>query len=78
MRNLNYTIINIFPIGNNCSVTIEGSGTGLKNGMTVYDDENIAHQVLSVAMVNEREKNSIGETTTVLIKGLINSENIHV
>lgn len=74
---MNYKIINIFPIGSNSSVTIEGLGVGLKNNMTVYDDNNIAHQVLSVAMVNRREESDIEETTTILVKGLIDSKNIH-
>ena len=46
--------------------------------MTVYDDNNVAHQLLSVAMENREEESDIGETTTILIKGLIDSENIHL
>ncbi len=72
-----YNVINIYPVCGNSSVTIEGSGAGLKNDMTVYDDKNIAHQILSVAMVNEREERGIGETTTILIKGTIDSKNIY-
>ncbi len=75
---MSYKIINIFPVGSNSSVTIKGPGTGLKNNMTVYDDNNVAHQLLSVAMENREEESDIGETTTILIKGLIDSENIHL
>lgn len=73
-----YTVLDIFTIGNNTSVTVEGSGNGLKNNMIVTSAEGIQHELLSVAMVSGQPPSERRKTTTVLIKGKFNSETISI
>lgn len=69
---MKYKVLDIFPIGMNTSVTIEGNGEGLSNGMDIKDSDEKLYHLITVAMISSEEKNK----TVVLIKGKFNSENI--
>lgn len=67
-----YNVLDIFPIGNNTSVTIKGNGNGLKNNVMVTDENEKKYKLLSVAFVSGQSK--INKTTTILIEGKFNSK----
>lgn len=67
-----YKVLDIFPIGQNSSVTIEGNGKGLQNGITIKDSLGTSHKLISVAMISGEKAG----TTTLLIEGKFNSETI--
>ena len=71
-----YKVLDVFPIGNNTSVTIEGHGEGLKNHMDVISAEGKTYRLLSVAMVSGQPEDESGKTTTVMIEGSFNSKTI--
>ena len=67
-----YNVLDIFPIGNNTSVTIKGNGNGLKNNVMVTDENEKNYKLLSVAFVSGQSE--INKTTTILIEGKFNSK----
>lgn len=69
---MTYKVLDIFPIGTNTSVTIEGNGEGLSNGIDIKDSNGKSHRLLTVAMISSEEKNN----TVLLIEGKFDSENI--
>ncbi len=71
-----YKVLDTFLIGANTSVTLDGNGKGLKNNITVYDDNGITHNLLSVAMVSERDAKA--GTVTVLIEGEFKSNTVRI
>lgn len=75
---MTYKVIDIFRIGDNTSVTIEGSGKGLRNHIIVTSAEGTKHELLSVAMVSGHPQSERRKTTTVLIKGFFCSDTIKI
>lgn len=71
---MDYKVLDVFRIGNNTSVTIEGKGNGLKNNMRIKDSLGITHKLLSVAMISGDNR----DTTTLLIEGDFNSKVVRV
>lgn len=69
---MSYKVIDIFPVGGNTSVTIEGNGQGLKNNIFIKDSLGVTYKLLSVAMLS----GGIQETTTLMIEGKFDSEKI--
>lgn len=70
----NFEVLNVFPIGENTSVTIKGNGDGLKNNMTIKDSSGIAHKLISVAMSSVQSAKENSKTTTLLVKGKFDSK----
>jgi hypothetical protein len=60
-------VIDIFPIGNQLSVTLDGVCDRIKNGCKLIDSRGSAIQVISVGMVRYTDHNEIGKTTTLLV-----------
>lgn len=75
---MTYKVLDILKIGDNTSVTIEGKGERLHNQMIIFDADNIAHTLLSVAMPANEEAGDMRKQTTLLIKGEFQSEAINV
>lgn len=71
-----YKVMDMFKVGNDTSVTIDGNGDGLHNKMEVFDENNVQHMILSVAMQSGANASSIRAQTTLLIKGEFNSKSI--
>ena len=71
-----YKVMDMFKVGNDTSVTIDGNGDGLHNKMEVFDENNVQHMILSVAMQSGANASSIRTQTTLLIKGEFNSKSI--
>ena len=71
-----YKVMDMFKVGNDTSVTIDGNGDGLHNKMEVFDENNVQHMILSVAMQSGANASSIRTLTTLLIKGEFNSKSI--
>ncbi len=67
---MDYRVLDIFPVGENTSVTIEGNGKGLKNNILIKDSLGVPHRLISVAMLS----GEIKKTTTLLIEGIFDSE----
>ena len=75
---MKYKVLDTLKIGDNTSVTIEGKGEELHNQMLIFDANNIAHMLLSVAMPAEQDTDDIGKQTTLLIEGEFKSEIVNV
>lgn len=75
---MTYRVLDVFPLGENTSVTIEGNGEGLKNNTTVISDEGTNHKLLSVGMLSGTSGEEIKKTTTILIEGMFNSKSISI
>lgn len=71
---MDYKVLDVFRIGNNTSVTIEGNGNGLKNNMHIKDSLGITHKLLSVAMISGGDR----DATTLLIEGNFDSKVVSV
>ncbi|MEE1085814.1 MAG: hypothetical protein U0L05_01380 [Schaedlerella sp.] len=71
---MNYKVLDVFPVGKNTSVTIEGNGIGLKNNMIIGDSLGVAHKLISVAMVAGQSTEETGKTTTLLVEGNFDSK----
>lgn len=69
---MEFKVKNVFRVGNNTSVTIEGNGDGLKNGMRANNGK---FRILSVAMVNTTD--GLPETT-LLVEGDFQEKTINV
>lgn len=75
---MNYRVLDTLKVGNNTSVTIEGKGEKLHNNMTIFDDDNIAYILLSVAMLSGEKVEHARDRTILLIEGEFNSESVNI
>lgn len=71
-----YKVLNIFAVGNNTSVTIEGNGEGLKNNMRVTGSDGKSYNLISIAMPLDVSSDTIRKTTTVFIEGDFRAESL--
>lgn len=69
-----YKVIDVFPVGDNSSVTVEGKGSSFQNDMYIRDENNRKFKLLNVAMMGRQKAENIGEMTTLLIEGKFNSK----
>lgn len=60
-------VLDVFRIGNNLSVTLEGNCAELKNGSILIGNGGKRYEVISVAMVKSDEPTDFSKTTTVLM-----------
>ena len=60
-------VIDVFPLGEMISVTLEGKCEDIKNGIRLVDDHNNVFNVLSVAMTRNSNPKDISASTTVLM-----------
>lgn len=60
-------VLDVFPIGNMLSVTLEGSCDSLKNGSKLIDSNGNAIVVVSVAMTRHENPTDINKSTTVMV-----------
>lgn len=75
---MKYKVLDTLKVGNNTSVTIEGKGENLQNQMLIFDSDNVAHTLLSVAMTEGIDAENIGRQTTILVAGEFKSESVIV
>lgn len=61
-------VIDIFPIGNRLSVTLDGVSDRLGNGSRLIDSHGNIVRIVSVGMVRYTNPDEINKTTTVLIE----------
>lgn len=73
---MKYKVLDTLKVGNNTSVTIEGKGENLRNHMLIFDTDNVAHMLLSVAMPGRIDAETIRQQTTLLIEGEFKSESV--
>ena len=69
-----YNVLDVFPVGNNTSVTIKGNGNGLKNNIVITDENEKSYKLLSVALLSGQSEKQMDKETTVLIEGDFNSK----
>ena len=60
-------VLDVFPIGNMLSVTLEGSCDSLKNGSKLVDNSGNVIVVVSVAMTRHENPTDINKSTTVMV-----------
>lgn len=60
-------ILDVFPIGNMLSVTLEGPCADLKSGCKLIDNNGNTIVVISVAMTHHSNPEYISEYTTIII-----------
>ncbi|WP_432650149.1 hypothetical protein [Huintestinicola sp.] len=60
-------VLDVFPIGNMLSVTLEGSCDSLKNGSKLVDSNGNSITVVSVAMTRFDDPTDINKSTTVMV-----------
>lgn len=60
-------VLDVFPIGNMLSVTLEGSCDSLKNGSKLIDNNGNVIVVVSVAMTRHENPMDINKSTTVMV-----------
>lgn len=75
---MKYKVLDTLKVGKNTSVTIEGKGENLQNQMLIFDSDNVAHTLLSVAMPAGIDVENIGKQTTLLVEGEFKSESVIV
>lgn len=61
-------VIDIFPIGNRLSVTLDGVNDRIENGSKLIDSRGNIVSVISVGMVRYIDADEINKTTTILIE----------
>lgn len=61
-------VLDIFPIGNMYSVTLEGACDNLKNGSRLIDGEGNIIAVVSVAMTRHENPSDIRNYTTIMVE----------
>lgn len=61
-------VLDIFPIGDMLSVTLEGACAELKNGSFLKDVSGNTFEIVSVATTRHKNPSDINKATTVLIK----------
>ena len=74
---MRYKVLNTFKIGKSTSVTIQGDGNGLMNGMEVKDEFGRSHRVETIAMVECEKPENVAELTTLLIPGSFEGKEIY-
>ena len=62
-----FKVLDVFPIGNMFSVTLEGSCDSLKNGSRLTDSNGNTVIVVSVAMTRYKDPADISKNTTVMV-----------
>ena len=62
-----FKVLDVFPIGNMLSVTLEGSCDGLKSGSKLTDSNGNTVVVASVAMTRHNDPSDIKKSTTVMV-----------
>ena len=62
-----FKVLDVFPIGNMFSVTLEGSCDGLKNGSRLTDNNGNTVVVASVAMTKYENPTDFNKNTTVMV-----------
>lgn len=72
---MKYKVIDTFKIAGNTSISIEGDGDGIKNGMIITDSDGKKHKIISVAMYGG-ESLPVLKTTTILVEGKFESSEI--
>lgn len=60
-------VLDVFPIGDMLSVTLEGSCDNIKNGCKLIDNNGNAVVVVSVAMTRHNNPDDINKSTTVMV-----------
>ena len=60
-------VLDVFPIGNMLSVTLEGPCEKIKNGCKLVDSNGNAVVVVSVAMTRHNNPADISKSTTVMV-----------
>ena len=60
-------VLDVFQIGNNLSVTLEGKCAEIKNGSTLIGNDGKKYEIISVAMVRSDDPTDFSKTTTVLM-----------
>ncbi len=60
-------VMDVFRIGNKLSITIEGDGSGIKNGSEVKDKNGNKYRIVSVAMTRHNSPHDISQNTTLLV-----------
>lgn len=60
-------VLDVFPIGNMLSVTLEGPCADIKNGCKLIDNNGNTIVVVSVAMTRHNNPKDIKENTTIMI-----------
>lgn len=60
-------VLDVFPIGNMLSVTLEGPCNNVKNGCKLIDSNGNTIVVVSVAMTRYNNPNDINASTTVMV-----------
>lgn len=60
-------VLDVFPIGNMLSVTLEGSCDNLKNGCKLVDSNGNTIVVVSVAMTRHNNPADINSSTTIMV-----------
>ena len=60
-------VLDVFPIGNMLSVTLEGPCDNIKNGCKLVDSNGNAVVVISVAMTLHNNPAYINKSTTVMV-----------
>ncbi len=60
-------VLDIFPVGDMYSVTLEGSCDSIKNGSKLIDSNGNTVVVVSVAMTRHENPSDISANTTVLV-----------
>lgn len=77
MIDMKYKVIDTFSIGGNTSVTIEGNGDELCNGLGITDEKGREYRILSVAMVHYENPSDIKKSTALLIEGNFTGKEIN-
>lgn len=73
---MKYKMIDIFPIGRNTSVTIEGNGNGLCNGTRIADENGKEYHIFSVGMVHHDNPTDFNKSVTLLIENNFTGKDI--
>lgn len=60
-------VLDVFPIGNMLSVTLEGPCDDIKNGCKLIDSNGNTIVVVSVAMTRHNNPADINKSTTVMV-----------
>jgi len=74
---MEYTVLDIFPIGENTAVTVSGNGSGLQSNITVLDENGGSYRLLNLGMQSGSEGSAFHDTTELLIQGRFNSKRIY-
>lgn len=73
---MRYKVLDTFRIGESTSVTIQGNGNGLMNGVEIQDESGRSYRIKSVAMIEGENPENMEESTTLLISGSFEGKEI--